>query len=142
MRPILVSPLFWLASAGFALALGFGFGCSSSSAGGGTTAGEGGPSPDTGGGSPDTGGAADGGAHDAPAADALYGACAVNAGFGWPCAAAATGPDAVNCTNPAFPVCFVGGQGAWCTKTCANPSECTSDAGCTPTACNSKGYCK
>jgi hypothetical protein len=84
------------------------------------------------------------GPHDGGAPDALYG-CASKGGFGWPCTAATTGPDPTDCTDPAYPDCFVGGQGAWCTKTCTGATDCTTgteDAGCIPTACNGKGYCK
>jgi hypothetical protein len=84
------------------------------------------------------------GPHDGGAPDALYG-CAAQGSFGWPCTAATTGPDPTNCTDPAYPDCFVGGQGAWCTKTCTAATDCTSgteDAGCVPTSCNLKGYCK
>lgn len=89
----------------------------------------------------DGGGESDG-SHDAPAPDALYG-CAVMGSFGWTCTATATGPDPTECTDPNFPDCFVGGQGAWCTKTCASVSDCADDGGgCTPSGCNTKGYCK
>jgi hypothetical protein len=79
------------------------------------------------------------------APDALYGACAVKGSFGANCAATTSGPDPTDCTDPAFPDCFAGGQGAWCTKTCTSVTDCTSaaeDGGCAPSACNMKGYCK
>jgi hypothetical protein len=56
-----------------------------------------------------------------------------------------SGPDTTDCTDPAYSVCFVGGQGAWCTKTCMAATDCTmgvEDAGCIPTNCNARGYCK
>ena len=83
--------------------------------------------------------------HDGPSPDALYGACAKQGSFGWPCTLTVTGPDPSECTDPNYPDCFAGGQGAWCTKTCTGTTDCTngaSDAGCVPTACNGKGYCK
>ena len=84
------------------------------------------------------------GEHDGAAPDALYG-CATQGSFGWTCTASTTGPDPTDCTDPSYPDCFVGGQGAWCTKTCLQTSDCTSgaeDAGCVPSSCNTKGYCK
>jgi hypothetical protein len=86
------------------------------------------------------------GPHDGAPPDALYGGCALQGSFGWPCHAMTTGPDTTDCTDPAYTVCFVGGQGAWCTKTCpGGPTDCTTgveDAGCIPTTCNARGYCK
>jgi hypothetical protein len=85
------------------------------------------------------------GNHDGPPPDALYG-CALPGSFGAPCTAATSGADPTDCTDPEYPVCFVGGQGAWCTKSCtAGGSECTTaieDGGCAPTSCNARGYCK
>lgn len=145
-RPLFTSPLFWVMTTSFAVAIGFG--CSSSSGSttqNGTDAATGGDA-STGG---DTGAADDAhpadGAHDGGAPDALYGACALKGGFGWPCVANATGPDPADCTDPNFPVCFVGGQGNWCTKACASLTDCTtgaSDAGCVPVQCNGRGLCK
>jgi hypothetical protein len=139
-RPLLSSPLFWLASVSVAVAIGFG--CSSSSSGPTTTTGPDGSTggADTGGGA-DAGGGGDG-AHDGPAPDALYGACAVKGSFGWPCSAADSGPDPTDCTDPNFPDCFVGGQGSWCTSSCTVLADCSTDAGCVITGCNSKRYCK
>jgi hypothetical protein len=75
----------------------------------------------------------------------LYAACAVPGSFGAGC----TQPNAndpTNCTDPEYPYCFGGGQGYWCTKPCtATGNECTTgveDAGCIPTQCNARGYCK
>jgi hypothetical protein len=85
------------------------------------------------------------GPHDGGAPDALYGACAIKGGFGWPCTATASGPDPTDCTDPSYGDCFVGGQGAWCTKSCTAATDCTTgveDAGCAPTGCNARGYCK
>ncbi|HEX8790714.1 MAG TPA: hypothetical protein VF765_07165 [Polyangiaceae bacterium] len=85
------------------------------------------------------------GPHDGAAPDALYGACARQGSFGWPCSLTASGPDTTDCTDPAYTQCFVGGQGAWCTKTCTSATDCTmgvEDAGCIPTGCNARGYCK
>lgn len=85
------------------------------------------------------------GPHDGGAPDALYGACAIQGSFGWPCSAADSGPDPTDCTYSSYPECFIGGQGSWCTKTCATAVDCTTgveDAGCVPTACNARGYCK
>lgn len=149
-------------SVSFACAATFGVACSSSS-------GSGSPPPsgcdgalcidtgvpaDTGASQADTGatnegdsGAADSGhpdEHDSAAPDALYGACAVTGSFGWSCAASATGADPADCTDPNYPDCFVGGQGSWCTKACIANGDCVAieDAGCVPSACNMKGYCK
>jgi hypothetical protein len=77
--------------------------------------------------------------------DALYGGCALQGSFGWPCHATMSGPDTTDCTDPAYTECFVGGQGAWCTKTCTGATDCTTgveDAGCKPMSCNARGYCK
>ncbi|MGH7297264.1 MAG: hypothetical protein ACRELB_20160 [Polyangiaceae bacterium] len=152
-RRIFAGILVWAGT--WALAAGVATGCSSSTSGGSGTqgGGEGGATSETGAGS-ETGsgsdagtgadGAEDSGAHDAPAPDALYG-CAVQGSFGWTCTATTTGPDPTECTDPAFPDCFVGGQGAWCSSTCASATDCTGgavDASCAPTSCNSKGYCK
>jgi hypothetical protein len=77
-----------------------------------------------------------------------YAECAAKGSFGWPCTATTSGPDPTDCTDPNFPDCFVGGQGAWCTASCATFGTCPpndqdgGDAGCTPTACNARGYCK
>jgi hypothetical protein len=122
-------------------ALGLAFGCSSSGA----------PSAPSGG---DDGGdatAADApedhpgeGSHDGAPPDALYG-CALPGSFGAPCTLSASGPDSKDCTDPKYPQCFVGGQGAWCTKTCTGTADCTTgieDGGCAPTGCNGRGYCK
>jgi hypothetical protein len=103
-----------------------------------------------GGGTGDAGGGSDvehlgDGPHDGAAPDALYGACAVQGSFGWPCTASTSGPDPTDCTDPNYPDCFVGGQGTWCTKTCTGNTDCTTgaeDAGCAPTSCNGRGYCK
>jgi hypothetical protein len=144
-----------LACAMIAVALALTCGCSSSS--GPTAAGgcdgsscqdaaltqDTGPSSDTG--APSDASQSGDGPHDGGAPDALYGACATTGGFGWPCSATASGPDPTDCTDPSYPDCFVGGQGAWCTKTCGGNADCTTgarDAGCVPTTCNTKGYCK
>ena len=79
-----------------------------------------------------------------PAVAATY-ACAVQGGFGWHCTVA--GPDSAECTDPRFPYCFVGAQGGRCTAPCgdAGVAACPSvgaDAGCVPTDCNARGYCK
>ena len=125
-------------------ALAFAYGCSGSTA-----------SPTTGPAGDDGGGDATAsdapldhpgeGAHDGPAPDALYG-CALPGSFGANCRATATGADPTDCTDPEYPICFVGGQGAWCTKTCTpTGTECTTgveDGGCAPTGCNGRGYCK
>jgi hypothetical protein len=135
-------------------AVALAFGCSSSS-------GTGSPGPATGGGcdgascqdaasSTDAGPTEDAfhpdGPRDGAAPDALYG-CAVTGSFGSPCSATTSGPDPTDCTDPNYPDCFVGGQGAWCTKTCTpgSATDCTmgvEDAGCVPSACNARGYCK
>ena len=133
------------------------YGCSSSSSGAPTGPCQGPGCQDSGGPQDtgtqqDTGSASDAGMmedvvgdgpHDAPAPDAMYGACARMGSFGWPCTEAGT--DTTDCTDPAYSVCFVGGQGAWCTKTCSAATDCTmgvEDAGCIPIACNARGYCK
>lgn len=78
----------------------------------------------------------------------VYSACAVRGSFGWPCSLTASGPDTAECTDPNYPQCFVGGQGAWCTASCAEFGTCpgpeadAGDAGCVPSACNARGYCK
>lgn len=130
-----------------------GYGCSSSS-GPVPTGPCQGPGCEDSGAQHDTGGATDSGMtedvvgdgpHDGAAPDALYGECARQGSFGWPCHLSATGTDTTDCTDPAYTECFVGGQGAWCTKTCMSNSDCTmgvEDAGCIPTACNARGYCK
>ncbi len=85
------------------------------------------------------------GPHDGGAPDALYGACALQGSFGWPCHLTASGPDPTDCTDPTYSECFVGGQDSWCTKTCTASTDCTTgveDAGCIPTGCNARGYCK
>ncbi|HEY2512266.1 MAG TPA: hypothetical protein VGI39_15470 [Polyangiaceae bacterium] len=94
----------------------------------------------------DAGAPGDGGhANDGAPPSSLYGACAIKGGFGWPCTVAG-GSDPTNCTDPEFPYCFSGGQGSWCTKSClSDPNACTTnvpDAGCAPTQCNARGYCK
>jgi hypothetical protein len=149
-RPLLTSPALWIGAAVTAVALAFG--CSSSSSPGSpgpTNDGGHDAGPTTDGGSmPDVSQAdvfrADG-AHDGGAPDALYGACALTGGFGWPCSAAKSGADPTDCTDPNYPQCFVGGQAAWCTKTCTSVTDCTTgleDAGCVPTACNGQHFCK
>jgi len=103
----------------------------------------------------DTGGSTDAGPtedvvgdgpHDGAPPDAVYGGCARQGSFGWPCHLTASGPDPTDCTDPTYGECFVGGQGAWCTKTCMTSSDCTEagveDAGCPLTSCNARGYCK
>jgi hypothetical protein len=85
------------------------------------------------------------GPHDGAPPDALYGGCERMGSFGSPCHLTATGPDPTDCTDPTYPECFVGGQGAWCTKTCMSATDCTmgvEDAGCIPVQCNARGYCK
>lgn len=156
-RLLLASLSLWAAST--ALAAGMAIGCSSSSGGSGQQGGQdsGGGGADTGSSGGDTGAAGDtgpaedssnpgdgGGAHDAPPPDALYG-CATTGSFGWSCQLTTSGPDPTDCTDPNYPDCFVGGQGAWCTKSCTGATDCTSgveDAGCAPTDCNARGYCK
>src|SRR5271165_4261801 len=115
------------------------YGCSSSSSGPLPTGPCQGPGCADSGGQQDTGvqqdtGATDSGAmedvvgdgpHDGAAPGALYGGCAQQGSFGWPCHATATGPDTTDCTDPAYTDCFVGGQGAWCTKTCTTGTDCT-----------------
>jgi len=146
-RPRLSSPLVVLTLTAATFGVALGFGCSSSSSPT-TTPGVDGSTSDTGsaadtGVETDTGATIDGGAHDGPPPDALYAACATQGTFGWPCSAAATGPDPTECTDPNFPDCFVGGQGAWCTKTCTGLADCAGDGGgCVATGCNGKGYCK
>jgi hypothetical protein len=84
------------------------------------------------------------GSHDGPPPDAIYG-CALPGSFGAQCTLAATGLDTKECTDPEYPQCFVGGQGAWCTKTCTGTPDCLTgieEAGCAPTGCNGRGYCK
>jgi hypothetical protein len=120
------------------------FGCSSSS----STPGPTGGGDDSGGGDASVADALEDhpgeGSHDGPPPDARYGNCEITGSFGSPCNLTATGPDPTDCTDPQYPICFVGGQGAWCTKTCANATDCTNgaeDAGCKPTGCNGRGYC-
>jgi hypothetical protein len=139
-----------------AAAIAMAVGCSSSSSSGPAAQGgcEGGACQDSAstqdtGASGDTGGSSDAftadGSHDGGAPDALYGACTLTGGFGWPCTESTSGADPTDCTDPNYGQCFVGGQGAWCTKTCAGPTDCTTgteDAGCIPTTCNARGYCK
>jgi hypothetical protein len=127
------------ASMGLAVALiGAGMlACSSSST-------PGTPEPNDSGAASDTEPMGDGG-HDGATAATTYGACAVKGSFGWTCAATTSGADPTDCTDPSYPDCFVGGQGAWCTTACTSATDCTavsSDAGCIPTACNTRGYCK
>ncbi len=105
------------------------------------------------GGASDAGAGADSGLHigdgghveDGATPGSLYGSCALTGSFGWPCAQA-NAIDSVDCTDPRFPYCFAGGQGSWCTAICEDAGFSASclieDAGCTPTACNTKGYCK
>jgi hypothetical protein len=84
---------------------------------------------------------------DQPAPDTTY-ACAVEGGFGWSCSRTVSGPDPAECTDPRFPICFAGGQGARCTAACGDagvaacPIPSGADAGCVPTDCNARGYCK
>jgi hypothetical protein len=144
---------FWLVSALLVAdgALGLAVGCSSSSTPG--------ASPTThDSGTTDTATTTDGGeGSDAPelgdgnkngsSPAALYGSCWLDGGFGWPCTGTTTGPDPTSRTDPNFPDCFVGGQGSWCTHTCSidgGAPGCGSleDAGCQPSDCNMKGYCK
>ena len=147
-RSLLASPLPWLAAASIpAMALG----CSSSSGPPGSTSSDASTGSDANtatdsadaGSTPDASHPGEGG-HDGGAPDALYG-CANRGGFGWPCTAAMSGADPTDCTDPGYPDCFVGGQGAWCSKACTATSDCTTvveDAGCTPASCNMRGYCK
>jgi hypothetical protein len=96
---------------------------------------------------------------DGASPSTLYSACALEGSFGWPCSLAnVPGADAgdqtavldpVDCTDPSYPYCFLGGQGSWCTAPCTLSnvsSTCTvEDAGCAPrtdTTCNAKGFCK
>lgn len=89
----------------------------------------------------------------------LYTACALQGSFGWPCSIAnapdvdAAGQSAVldpiDCTDPSYPYCFLGGQGSWCTAPCTLATVAATcnleDAGCAPrtdTTCNAKGFCK
>jgi hypothetical protein len=151
---LITNPVLWLGSLSVAAAIGFACGCSSSSPGPETSTGEDSGTKSDGGTTSDTGTGGDAmnmqdvvgdGAHDGAAPDALYSACALNGSFGWPCTLTATGPDPTDCTDPNYPDCFVGGQGAWCTKACTMGTDCTTgleDAGCVPTACNARGYCK
>ncbi len=87
-------------------------------------------------------------ADEKPPPTAVYGECALKGSFGWPCSSTTSGPDPTDCTDPNFPDCFVGGQGSWCTASCATfgvcpqPAEDGGDAGCIPSACNARGYCK
>ena len=105
----------------------------------------------------------DGGHVDnAPSPAALYDQCYRAGSFGAPCTVD-NGPDPTNCTDPNFPYCFGGGQGYWCTAECgdggtdfstclievpdggfpdAAGDEAGTGPGCTPSACNAKGYCK
>ena len=84
--------------------------------------------------------------HVAPST--AYSACAVQGSFGWPCSLTTSGPDPTECTDPNFPYCFSGGLAAWCTASCAQFGTCPGgdedggDAGCVPSACNARGYCK
>jgi hypothetical protein len=83
-----------------------------------------------------------------PPPTTAYDECAARGSFGWPCNAEASGPDPSECTDTNFSECFVGGQGAWCTASCATFGVCPGsdqdggDAGCVPVACNARGYCK
>jgi hypothetical protein len=121
--------------------------CSSASSGGasGVDAGSDGSAQDAAVDSASDGGITPGdGSHDGPSPDALYAACAITGSFGAPCHATTTGADPTDCTDPSYPVCFVGGQGSWCTKACTGNGDCAQmeDAGCVPTQCNGRGYCK
>ncbi len=76
-----------------------------------------------------------------------YGACALKGSFGWPCTLDASGPDPLECTDPIFPDCFAGAQGGRCTVLCGDAgfAGCpivAADAGCVPSDCNARGYCK
>jgi hypothetical protein len=84
------------------------------------------------------------GPRDGASPTSLYGACALMGSFGWPCTLTASGADPAECTDPNYSQCFVGGQGAWCTKLCTGNGDCTAveDAGCVPTECNARGWCK
>lgn len=85
-----------------------------------------------------------------PAPTSTYAACAAPGGFGWPCSSATSGLDPAECTDPRFPYCFAGAQGGRCTALCgdAGIAGCplfgtdAGDAGCVPTDCNARGYCK
>jgi hypothetical protein len=85
-----------------------------------------------------------------PAPPAAYAACALPGSFGWPCTSAISGLDPAECTDPSFPYCFAGAQGGRCTALCgdAGVTSCplsgsdAGDAGCVPTDCNARGYCK
>jgi hypothetical protein len=170
-RHLLASPVAWLSAAGIAVAFVFGCSSSQSSgpsSSGGCTAGSTvsctcsngetgteacGAAPSacscntTDGGASDSGPTQGDGGHlnDGATPSSLYSACAVKGGFGWPCTQA-NANDPTNCTDPEYPYCFGGGQGYWCTKSCtAAGGECASgveDAGCVPSACNARGYCK
>jgi hypothetical protein len=84
---------------------------------------------------------------DQPAPSATY-ACALEGGFGWLCTLDASGPDPGECTDPRFPICFAGGQGARCTAECGDggvaacPAASGGGTGCIPSDCNARGYCK
>lgn len=120
----------------------------------------------------DSGHNGDGGHIDDGASPAeLYSACARTGSFGSPCTVP-NAIDTTDCTDPDFPYCFGGGQGYWCTAACdvavdagdagedggdeaggfapclievpdgGFPDGGVPNLGCTPTACNAKGYCK
>jgi hypothetical protein len=93
----------------------------------------------------DAGATSDADPDDDDPPDVKYGACAVKGSFGAPCTADANGPDPSECTDPRYPICNVGGQGSWCSRSCTSAADCASgsvDAGCTPTGCNKKSNCK
>lgn len=87
---------------------------------------------------------------DQPAPVTAYSACAREGSFGWPCTSATSGLDPSECTDPDFPYCFAGAQGGRCTALCGGDDAATcplfgtdaGDAGCVPTDCNARGYCK
>ena len=84
---------------------------------------------------------------DEQAAPSVTYACALEGGFGSPCTLAVSGPDTAECTDPRFPDCFVGGQGGRCSAACGDGgiAACpvvAAGAGCVPTECNARGYCK
>ena len=85
-----------------------------------------------------------------PAPTTTYSACALPGSFGWPCTSATSGLDPAECTDPSFPYCFAGAQGGRCTALCGDAGAIScplfgadaGDAGCIPTDCNARGYCK
>jgi hypothetical protein len=149
-RSLLASPWMWISAALVAVAMVFG--CSSSSgspsstgqdASSGSDANGAAETSSEGSSASDASHPGEGGSDGGLSPDALYG-CAVTGSFGWPCTATTSGADPTDCTDPSYPDCFVGGQGAWCTKVCAGNGDCTAleDAGCAPASCNARGYCK